>query len=156
MGQSKEGKKGSIAYVPKLSASNDGFTLIEILVAVSILAISLVVILQLFSGGLKSSRLSDEYTRGIFHAREKMEEILLSQDLSEGETEGEFSDSFRWKCQVEPIEGNEEDEEDEERLPFNMFTIKVDIVWDVGGKEKRFQVSTIKIVEKKKGDESTN
>ena len=153
MGQSKEGKKGAIAYGPKLFASNDGFTLIEILVAISILAISLVVILQLFSGGLKSSRLSDEYTRGIFHAREKMGEVLLSKDLSEGETEGEFADSFRWKCLVERIERAEEDEE---KLPFNMFNIKVDIIWDVGDKEKRFQVSTIKIVEKKKDDESTN
>ena len=35
--------------------SDRGFTLIETLVAISILAISLVVILQLFSGGLKSS-----------------------------------------------------------------------------------------------------
>ena len=149
MGQSKEGKKGAIAYGPKLFASNDGFTLIEILVAISILAISLVVILQLFSGGLKSSRLSDEYTRGIFHAREKMGEVLLSKDLSEGETEGAFADSFRWKCLVERIERAEEDEE---KLPFNMFNIKVDIIWDVGDKEKRFQVSTIKIVEKSEDD----
>ncbi|MBL7204768.1 MAG: prepilin-type N-terminal cleavage/methylation domain-containing protein [Desulfobacteraceae bacterium] len=153
MGQSKEGKKGAIAYVPKLFASNDGFTLIEILVAISILAISLAVILQLFSGGLKSSRLSDEYTRGIFHAREKMGEVLLSKEVSAGETEGEFSDSFRWKCQIELIEGVEEDEE---KLPFNMFNIRVDIVWDVGDKEKRFQVSTIKIVEKKKDDITGN
>ena len=153
MGQYKEGKKGSIAYAPRLSASNDGFTLIEILVAISILAISLVVILQLFSGGLKSSRLSGEYTRGIFHAREKMGEVLLSKEVSAGETEGEFSDSFRWKCQIELIEGVEEDEE---KLPFNMFNIKVDIIWDVGGKEKRFQVSTMKVIEKKKDDESMN
>jgi len=40
-------------------------------------------------------------------------------------------------------------------MPFNMFNIRVDIVWDAGGKEKRFQVSTIKIVEKKE-DESKN
>jgi len=153
MGQPKEGKKGSIAYGPRLSASNDGFTLIEILVAISILAISLVVILQLFSGGLKSSRLSDEYTRGIFHAREKMGEILLSKDLSEGETEGEFADLFRWKCLVERIESGEENEE---KLPFNMFNIKVDIIWNVGDREKRFQVSTMKVVEKKEDDESTN
>ena len=139
--------------MPKLFASNDGFTLIEILVAISILAISLAVILQLFSGGLKSSRLSDEYTRGIFHAREKMGEVLLSKEVSAGETEGEFSDSFRWKCQIELIEGVEEDEE---KLPFNMFNIRVDIVWDVGDKEKRFQVSTIKIVEKKKDDITGN
>ena len=153
MGQTREGRERPIVRESKLPPSNDGFTLIEILVAISILAISLVVILQLFSGGLKSSRLSDEYTRGIFHAREKMGEVLLSKEVSAGETEGEFSDSFRWKCQIELIESVEEDEE---KLPFNMFNIKVDIVWDVGDKEKRFQVSTIKIVEKKKDDITGN
>ncbi|MBC8466230.1 MAG: prepilin-type N-terminal cleavage/methylation domain-containing protein [Desulfobacteraceae bacterium] len=137
----------------KLPPSNDGFTLIEILVAISILAISLVVILQLFSGGLKSSRLSNEYTKVIFHAREKMGEILLSKDLSEGETEGEFANSFRWRCLVERIESGEEDEE---KLPFNMFNIRVDIIWDVGDREKHFQVSTMKMIAKKKDDESMN
>ena len=137
----------------KLPPSNDGFTLIEILVAISILAISLVVILQLFSGGLKSSRLSHQYTKVIFHAREKMGEILLSKDLSEGETEGEFANSFRWRCLVERIESGEEDEE---KLPFNMFNIRVDIIWDVGDREKHFQVSTMKMIAKKKDDESMN
>ena len=56
--------------------SQKGFTLIETLVAVMILAISLVVVMQLFSGGLKSNKVSNDYLYGIFHAREKMEELL--------------------------------------------------------------------------------
>ena len=72
--------------------TNSGFALIEILVAVSVLAISLVVIFQLFSGGLKTRKLSEQYARGVFHAREKMAEILLAPDLFEGETQGEFED----------------------------------------------------------------
>ena len=82
-----------------------------------------------------------------------MGEILVSQGLSEGETGGEFSDSFRWNCLVERIESGEEDEE---KLPFNMFNIKVDIIWDVGDKEKRLSVSTMKLIQKKKDDESKN
>ncbi|MHB9098527.1 MAG: type IV pilus modification PilV family protein, partial [Syntrophales bacterium] len=86
---------GSISRHP-----DRGFTLIETLVAISILAISLAVILQLFSGGLKSSTLSDEYTRGIFHAREKMDEILLAEELTEGVINGEFDDGFKWKAEA--------------------------------------------------------
>jgi len=82
-----------------------------------------------------------------------MGEILLAKEVSAGETEGEFSDSFRWECQIELIE---DVEEDEEKMPFNMFNVKVDIIWDAGGKEKRFQVSTIKIVEKTKDDITGN
>jgi len=133
--------------------SNRGFTLIEILVAISILSISLVVILQLFSGGLKSSRLSDRYTKGIFHAKEKMEEILLSTEFSEEEAEGEFGDSYRWRSEIVRIE---QAEDEEAKLPFNTFNIKVDVMWYEGDKVKHFAISTMKVVEKKKGDESTS
>ena len=131
--------------------SNKGFTLIEILVAISILSISLVVILQLFSGGLKSSRLSDKYTKGIFHAREKMEEILLGTEFAQEVSEGEFVDLYRWRSEIVPVE---QSEEEASKLPFNTYNIKVDIFWDEGDKEKQFSISTMKVVEKKKNDES--
>ncbi len=126
--------------------SNKGFTLIEILVAISILSISLVVILQLFSGGLKSSRLSDRYTRGIFHAREKMEEILLGTEFADEVSEGEFEDSYRWRSEIVRIE---QPEEEASKLPFDTYNIRVDIFWDEGDKEKGFSISTMKVVKKK-------
>ena len=137
----------------RFRVSNNGFTLIEILVAISILAISLVVILQLFSGGLKSSRLSEEYTRAIFHAKEKMEEVLIPKELSEGGLQGEFEDSFRWKSEIVRIE---DPEEDDKKLPFNMFEIKIGVMWDEGEKERRFEISTMKVVEKNTDDETGN
>ncbi|MCJ7681324.1 MAG: type II secretion system GspH family protein [Candidatus Aminicenantes bacterium] len=145
---SEQGAEGTVIRSgPGFPVSNSGFTRIEILVAISILAISLVVILQLFSGGLKSNRLSDQYTRGIFHAKEKMEEILLSTDFAEEEAEGEFGDSFRWKSVIVRIE---QAENEEAKLPFNTFNIKVDVMWHEGDKEKHFEISTMKVVEKKK------
>ena len=80
-----------------------------------------------------------------------MEEILLSTEFSEEEAEGEFGDSFRWRSEIVRIE---QAEEEASRLPFDTFNIKVDVVWDEGDKEKHFSISTMKVVEKKKGDES--
>jgi general secretion pathway protein I len=128
---------------------NRGFTLIETLVAISILAISLVVILQLFSGGLKSSRLSDEYTRGIFHAREKMDEILIAGELTEGVIDGKFDDGFRWKAEALRLDIKEAKDV---KLPFRAFNIKVDVMWDAGGHEKLFSISAIKLVKPSKGN----
>ncbi|OEU52057.1 MAG: hypothetical protein BA861_12195 [Desulfobacterales bacterium S3730MH5] len=127
--------------------SHGGFTLIETLVAIAILSISLTVIFQLFSGGLKSSRLSDEYTSGIFHSREKMEEILLAEELTDGVTEGEFEDGFRWRAEILRLEP---EEEVEARLPFDTISINLDIEWDAGRSTKHFEISTIKIAEKLK------
>ena len=127
--------------------SDRGFTLIETLVAISILAISLVVILQLFSGGLKSSKLSDEYTRGIFHAREKMDEILLAEELIEGVIGGKFDDGFRWRAEALHLDIKEAKDV---KLPFLAFNINVDVMWDAGGHEKHFAISAIKIVKPSK------
>ena len=123
----------------------NGFTLIEILVAISLLAISLVVILQLFSGGLKSGKVSDEYTRGIFHAREVMEEILLLDAVEEGITEDEFEDGFKWKTEIVLLEQREEEAG---RLPFDTFTIAVEVSWGEEGSEKYLRMDTLKVFEK--------
>ena len=114
--------------------------------AVSVLAISLVVIFQLFSGGLKSRKLSEQYARGVFHAREKMDEMLLSPDLSEGETQGEFGDGYDWEAIVAPVapEGEEED------LPVILLNVAIRVTWHEGEKLKSFVVATQKLVEKDK------
>ena len=120
-----------------------GFTLVETLVAVSILAISLVVLLQLFSGGLKSSRVSDEYTRGIFYAREKMDEILLARELSPGIIGGEYDDGFKWRAEAQPLDIQEAKDV---KLPVRAFNIKVAVTWGAGEREKEFAMSAIKLV----------
>jgi general secretion pathway protein I len=130
----------------QFTKSQYGFTLMETLVAVMILAISVVVILQLFSGGLKASRLSGDYTRAIFHAREKMNEILLLDELADEVLEGEFNDGFKWRINIAYIEP---DEEDETRTPVvDTFNINVDVNWSYGYRKKHFEISTIKIAKK--------
>ena len=137
-----------MAIVKFTSNGEGGFALIEILVAVSVLAISLVVIFQLFSGGLKSRKLSEQYARGVFHAREKMAEILLIPELSEGKTQGEFEDAYEWQAVITRVVS---EEGEEKNLPVNLMSIWIRINWREGEKEKSFVIGTLKAVEKEKG-----
>jgi general secretion pathway protein I len=121
---------------------NRGFTLLEVLIAMMILTISIVVIFQLFSGGLRSAKLSDEYTRAIFHARAKMEEALLAQRLREGETEGIIEEDYRWRLSIVPMES----EEDSGFLPSSieaLFRVTVDVFWNDGERERTFTIRTL-------------
>ena len=122
--------------------SSNGFTLIEVLVAMMILAISFVVLLQLFSGGLRTGRLSDDYTRAILHAREKMEEILLFEKSGSGEQEGEFKDGFKWKTKIVRIENTEEEAA---KMSLDSFNVKVEVTWFEGSREKHFEINSLKI-----------
>ena len=106
-----------------------------------VLSIALTVVMQLFSGGLRSARLSQDYTRGVFHAREKMEEILLAQDISAAAGEGTFDDGYRWEAGVQLVEAP--GEETPEQLPVETYEVSVRISWPVGDKEKSFEVNTL-------------
>ncbi len=99
--------------------SSFGFTLIEVIVSITILSISFVLIMQLFADGLKSARLSRDYTRAVVLAKDKMEE--LSETPVNGS--GVFEDGFQWETEVQPYEELEETEH-------NMLKIKVNIYWD--------------------------
>lgn len=47
------------------ATSRAGFTLIEVVVALAILSVGLTVIIELFAGGLRLARTSEEYTKAV-------------------------------------------------------------------------------------------
>lgn len=125
---------------------DEGFTLIETLVAMMLLAISLTIILQLFSGGLKAVQLSNHYTRAIFYAQEKMDEILLNEAIAEGVWEEELDDGWTLKAEVTDTQA---EKEESDKLPVNLFDVNLTVGWLEGSREKRFELSTLKIVKKR-------
>jgi len=129
-------------------SNRSGFTLIETLVAMMILAISFVVIMQLFSGGLKSNRVTSDYIYGIFHAKEKLDEILLSDNLAAGDMSGDFDDGYEWTASVKLIEPD--DETVAERMPVSSADVTVDVRWRAGGREKHYALKTMTLVVKPK------
>jgi general secretion pathway protein I len=139
-------------FRPNPAATENGFTLIETLVAIMILSISLVVIMQLFSGGLKSNKISSDYLHGIFHAKEKMEELLVSSALLPGTYAGTFDDGYRWEAIAGIVEEPAETEEDagiSEKMPVALMRIDLTVSWKTGVREKYYRLSTTQIVDKK-------
>ena len=134
------------------ASGQKGFTLIETLVAVMILSISLVVVMQLFSGGLKSNKISNDYLYGIFHAREKMEELLLIDELLPGSFNGDFGDGYQWQAAIAFV-GAEDDEA--EKLPVSTMSIWLDVSWSNGNREKHYILSTTALTDRREIEETS-
>jgi len=125
----------------RVGKSESGFTLMEVIVSVAVLAISFVMIMQLFSGGLRASRTSCDYSRAIVHAKDKMEEMAISPES----TSGEFEDGFRWETEIEPII------EPSEETKYSLLKIKVRVIWDdVRGKTNHIELISLKSVQEEK------
>jgi type II secretory pathway pseudopilin PulG len=123
-----------------------GFTLFETLAATMILATALVVVLQLFSGGLQANHLADQYTKAVFHAREKMEEILLSKKMGESVLEGQWEDGFGWQA---AITLQEPEQDTVQKNDLGTFQVKLEVNWTEGTKQRKVELCTIALAKKR-------
>jgi general secretion pathway protein I len=124
--------------------THSGFTLLEVLVALSILGIAVVVILQLFSANMRSISLSETYVRGTVEAEAKMREILDSQDFTEKNWNGRTENGYRFEASVSNVLA-----ERTENLQVKMVEISVAVYWTEAGKERSSKLKTLKVNEKK-------
>ena len=108
--QKAEGK-----FIPH--PSSFGFTLLEVIVSMAILGISLVLVMQLFSAGLKSAKASCDYTIAIVHAKDKMEELSGSL-VSDS---GQFQDGFKWETEIQDYKETEDSSYKIKKLRVNIF-----------------------------------
>ncbi len=130
----------------------NGFTLIEVVVATAILAISLTVIIELFAGGLRLARVSKEYTKAVNYANAKMEEITSQQTLEEGTAEGEFDETFHWRVTMDRVNLLPTEKPSDVKPPIQLFKIRVDVLWKPGSQERSASVETYRTM-KVKDDE---
>jgi len=84
-----------------------GFTLIEVVIALAILAVGLVGILSLFPIGFDAARRSVNSTQAALYSREKLEQVKNAGFPSVGTTNGTFPDPlYTWSQNVtEPTAG---------------------------------------------------
>lgn len=94
--------RGSSACDTRRDHRTTGFTLLEILVALTVLAITLAALLPIFSNVVKNQdRLAQERT-AIALAESKLGALGLDSPLTDGTTEGKFDNGFGWQLEIAP------------------------------------------------------
>jgi len=83
-----------------------GFTLLETLVALSVLAISLGVTYQVFSSALQGSTLADDYAQASMYADSHLAEIGKKVHMLPGVSEGSYNERYNWKLEIQPLDGS--------------------------------------------------
>jgi len=125
------------------SRQQRGFTLIEILVAFMILAMSLTVIFRIFSGGLRNVALSEDYARAVLVAESQLSTVGISEPLERGVTSGEWGERFRWQRVIEHYQPWEQDKELTTPLLAYQVTVKVD--WEHTGRTRQITLSSVRL-----------
>lgn len=124
-----------------MASFQDGFSLLEILVAFAILSISLGVIFQIYSTSLVGASRSDLSSKAAIIATTQMARVGTEIDVEEGEYSGESEEGFRWVIRLTSFPLN-----DFELSGIEVFNVKVEVT---RRNDERFSyaISTLKMAD---------
>lgn len=132
-----------------------GFTVLEVLIAISIMSIGIVSALELFSGSLGLAGAAAKQTRAIILGRSVMDGALWRSDLEEGEVTGE-EEEFLWRLTTQRVDRQllsitEQDQGVfgvESGVGYELMEIYVEVSWSAPlGGSKRVELETVRLVE---------
>jgi general secretion pathway protein I len=118
-----------------------GYTLIEVLVAMFILALTLTVIFRIFSGGLLKIGIATDYTRAVMVAESVLAATGITERLVAGETTGRLLDKYLWSRSIEPYEMDATFEGD--NTPVSAFKVSVVVKWSAGDDFRSLDLNTL-------------
>ena len=122
--------------------NNDGFSLLEVIVALAIMAMGFVTVLQLFSGSIRSVSLSEQYLKGTTLAHSKLGELEVN-NYSASEFEGIFPDekNYQWQLEISPHTSPLNSKENNIQLS----EVTLNVLWEEAGKTRDIEISTVKV-----------
>lgn len=130
--------------VRRLSIS--GFTLLEVLVALTIVGLGVVTLLQIFSLGLRLGARSTTSTEAVTYGARVMDELLARKKLSEGSDSGTLGTAGRWKSQVQTVR----DASPSLNLSSNweLKEVALEMTVSEGERERRVDLKTFRLTKK--------
>ena len=124
------------------SRKHSGFTLLEVLVAFSILSVSLAVIMLGISKSIRVSEVTRDYSRAITLAESTLAEFSEIDLTTVNQTTGRFDNRYDWSVGINPYVTPGEEIQAANYAPYELI---VKVVWPGRDKQREIVLSTIRL-----------
>ncbi len=125
-----------------------GFSLLEILIAFSILALSLGILLKIFSAGVNTAGVAEEYNAAVQIAESLMAKAGVEAPLKPSETTGPENEKYHWRVSVSPFQLTTEDLA-VTTMTAELFKVTVTVSWS---DDRQLKLITLKLANKERVD----
>lgn len=118
----------------------NGFTLLEVIIAFVILALILGSVLDTFHTGLKNAGAAGDYTGAVVRGQSKLARLGTSEPVIEQISSGDFDSRYSWRLTIEAVArtGNDSDRNN----PFQLSEIQLTVFWDEGPRRRELNLRT--------------
>ncbi len=138
---------------PRLSnpgrRTSRGFTLLEVMLAFVIFALSFATILEIMAGSMRSVRRASEDTEVALFAQSIMDLVGTEITIEEGEFSGTGMDRYQWQLAIYPYASGNEDVntlELAEMSGVELYWVDLDIDWESARSRRDLHFSTIRSI----------
>jgi general secretion pathway protein I len=120
-----------------------GFTLVEVLVALAVMAAAVPIVFQAFHGALHGVRLVDKYGVATLLAESKLASLSAEGPLEEAVRSGRFANGFTWTARVQPFLAEPPAVHD--HLPFRPYEVTVTVRFDDRREDRSVSLTTLRL-----------
>jgi len=124
-----------------------GYSLLEVILAFGVLALALTLLLGTLSGGVRQVRESADAGRAALHAQTLLETLGVDAPLAPGRSSGEFEQGrYRWELDIAPYLDPELPAQTIDALSdARLLALTLSVFWGEGGERQRWQVQTLRL-----------
>ncbi|MEE9412665.1 MAG: type II secretion system protein [Methylococcales bacterium] len=131
----------------KIKSCQYGFSLLEILVAFTIMAISVTMLLQIFGKNTQIAYHSESYTQATSLAESLLDSVGREEKLPESSNNGVFGDKYHWDVSVTEYLPIEEDI-NFDLMSYQLYKVVVKVAWGQDEKQRSVVLNTLRIAQK--------
>lgn len=129
--------------------TSGGFTLLEVMLAFVVFALSFATILEIMAGSMRSVRRASEDTEVALFAQSVIDLVGTEIPIEEGEFSGTGMDRYQWHLGIYLYAASEEDAhslELAEMSGIELYKVDLDIDWKSGRRQRDLHFSTIRSI----------
>lgn len=135
--------------------AQQGFTLLEVLLAFLVFALSFAVTLEILTGAIRNTARAREQTEASLIAQSVMDQVGLDIPLRAGASFAGDEGEYRWQVDVFPFQGGADNTRSVDLMEItgvDLLEVECVISWGVGQRERSQVFSTVKAIRPDAGD----
>ena len=126
-----------------------GFTLLEVMLAFVVFALSFATVLEIMAGSMRSVRRASDDTQVALFAQSIMDLVGTEIPIEEGQFNGMGMDRYEWRLDIYLYDVSDEDMRSQELAEMSgieLYRVDLDINWDVGRRQRDLHFSTMRSI----------
>lgn len=121
-----------------------GFTLLELLLAFMVFALSFATVLEILSGSMRNTVRARHFTEAALTAQSIMDQVGVTIQLQAGQRQGGEEGEYRWDLEIYEYEGVEGTAELAELTGIGLLQVDLYVSWGDQRSEQTRRFSTVK------------